>query len=208
MSSRPTDTPVTAADHQGAAPAGHRRMTARIATALAAASITLLLILGYALEAYVRPVLPAGRSAVPGAGLGGGGAGRRAPHGHLVGGGPRPRPREETSPRDRHRPRRRRGPDGRAERRRRIAHGSILANAHHHRGAGDRDQPVLPAARQRLPGGGVHQRPAEGVLLQGRGDGALQPPLLLDPPRGGGVPLPPLQPPRLGVAPGPRRLQG
>ncbi|MEK7837490.1 MAG: hypothetical protein AAB328_05850, partial [candidate division NC10 bacterium] len=40
-------------------------MTARIATALAAASIVLLLILVYALEAYVRPVLPAGRSAVP-----------------------------------------------------------------------------------------------------------------------------------------------
>ncbi len=40
-------------------------MTARIATALAAASIVLPLILVYALEAYVRPVLPAGRSAVP-----------------------------------------------------------------------------------------------------------------------------------------------
>ncbi|MDP2627433.1 MAG: GGDEF domain-containing protein, partial [Candidatus Rokubacteria bacterium] len=52
-------------DHQSAAPAGRRRIAARIATALPAASIVLLLILVYALEAYVRPVLPAGRSAVP-----------------------------------------------------------------------------------------------------------------------------------------------
>ena len=63
-------------------------------------------------------------------------------------------------------------------------------------------------ARHRVQGARVHQRPAQGVLLQGRGHRSLQPPLLLDPARGRSLALPPLQSPRLGGAPRPRRLQG
>ena len=94
-----------------------------------------------------------------------------------------------------------------AGRRRRPA-ALLLPHARAHRAAGGGPRPLRHAARRRLPGARVHQRAAQGVLLQGRGDRPLQPPLLLDPARGRGLPLPPLQPPRLGGAPRPRRLQG
>ena len=85
---------------------------------------------------------------------------------------------------------------------------TLLAHAGHHRAAGRGDQQFAAPARRRLQGARVHQRPAQGVLVQGRGHRALQPALLLDPARGRGVALPPLQPPGVGGAARPRRLQG
>ena len=73
--------------------------------------------------------------------------------------------------------------------------GLLLAHAQHHRAAGARDRPLRPPARQRLQGDRDQQRTAQGVLVQGRGDRALQPALLLDPARGGGVALSPVQSP-------------
>src|SRR6185503_9668577 len=61
--------------------------------------------------------------------------------------------------------------------------------------------------RGRLQGARVHQRAAEGILLQGRRDRTLQPALLHHPARGGSVPLPALQSSGVGGAARPRRVQ-
>ena len=83
----------------------------------------------------------------------------------------------------------------------------VLPDARPHRAAGFGHRSLRGEARHGVQGAGVHQCPAEGVLLQGRGDGALQPPLLLHPPRGGSLALSSVQPPGVGGAPRSRRLQ-
>src|SRR5712691_2265988 len=95
-----------------------------------------------------------------------------------------------------------------AERRSGCPHALLLADAQHHRAASRRCQPVLETAGRSLQGTRIDQRPSEGVLVQGRGHGPVQPALFLDPARGRSVPLSPLQPPRVGGPLGPGWFQG